>query len=223
MLSHEKGFSLIESAIALVIIGLLMGGMLKSQELITGARVRNLVSQHDKIRAAYFGFLDRYRALPGDYSAARVSIPGCGTCENGNGNGQILTNGAAILESVAAWEHLSKAGFIEDKYSYVAGDAVSPANTPANLYGSPMQLIYDNNYSDSSGITTNRNNLKTGNHLPSDVLAEIDRKVDDGRAIGGQIRYSNYGSAAAVAICTIASGAWNAAAPEPNCGAVSLL
>ena len=52
----------------LVIIGLLLGGVLKGQELITSARVRNLISQQDGVKAAYFGFLDRYRALPGDYS-----------------------------------------------------------------------------------------------------------------------------------------------------------
>ena len=55
---------------------LLLGGVLKGQELITSARVRNMISQQDGIKAAYFGFLDRYRALPGDYSAAVGNIKG---------------------------------------------------------------------------------------------------------------------------------------------------
>ena len=66
----QSGFTLIEIAIVLVIIGLLLGGVLKGQELITSARVRNLISQQDGVKAAYFGFLDRFRALPGDYSQA---------------------------------------------------------------------------------------------------------------------------------------------------------
>ncbi len=66
--THSKGFTLIEIAIVLVLIGLLLGGVLKGQELITSARVRNLISQQDGIKAAFFGFQDRYRALPGDYA-----------------------------------------------------------------------------------------------------------------------------------------------------------
>jgi prepilin-type N-terminal cleavage/methylation domain-containing protein len=221
MLRKQNGFSFIEISIVLVIIGLLLGGTLKGQELITGARVRHLVAQQDDIRAAYYGFLDRYRALPGDYIAARANIPNCNACENGNGNGQILTNGA-ILEYVAAWSHLSKAGFIAGSYNYVAGDVVDVTNTPVNSYGAMMQLIYDNGFSDV-GVATNRHNLKTGNNLPSNLLAEIDRKVDDSRATAGQLRYSNFGSAAAIAACTLASGVWNSNSPEANCGAVTLL
>ena len=60
-MEKQTGFTLIEIAIVLVIIGLLLGGVLKGQELITSARVRNIVSQQDGVKAAYFGFLDRYR------------------------------------------------------------------------------------------------------------------------------------------------------------------
>ena len=88
---RQTGFTLIEIAIVLVIIGLLLGGVLKGQELITSARVRNLISQQDGIKAAYFGFLDRFRALPGDYSQASTNIANVAAGANGNGNGQIRT------------------------------------------------------------------------------------------------------------------------------------
>ena len=79
---------LIEIAIVLVIIGLLLGGVLKGQELITGARVRNFIQQQDGVKAAYFGFLDRYRALPGDYTQALANIPNIGAvCTSAAGNG----------------------------------------------------------------------------------------------------------------------------------------
>src|SRR5574340_735598 len=109
---RQGGFTLIEIAIVLVIIGLLLGGVLKGQELITSARVRNMISQQDVIKAAYFGFLDRYRALPGDYADAKNNIKGVN--EVGNGNGQIETG----KESILAWDHLSKAGFINGSYTY---------------------------------------------------------------------------------------------------------
>jgi prepilin-type N-terminal cleavage/methylation domain-containing protein len=120
----QRGFTLIEIAIVLVIIGLLLGGVLKGQELITSARVRNLISQQDGIKAAYFGFLDRFRALPGDYTQASINIANVAATSNGNGNGQITVSGvsgATIDEHVAVWEHLSKAGFINGSYTYAAG------------------------------------------------------------------------------------------------------
>src|ERR1019366_8578554 len=105
----QTGFTLIEIAIVLVIIGLLLGGVLKGQELITSARVHNLASMQDGFKVAFFGFQDRFRALPGDYSQAVTNISGVtgGTCVapasagNGNGDGQILAD-----EATLAWEHL---------------------------------------------------------------------------------------------------------------------
>src|SRR5215210_5593314 len=117
MIKRESGFTLIEIAIVLVIIGLLLGGVLKGQELITGARVRNLIGQQDGIKAAYFGFLDRYRALPGDFKNAKTTIKD--TTENGDGDGQILNSGTT-KEGTLAWEHLAKAGFINGAYLYNA-------------------------------------------------------------------------------------------------------
>jgi prepilin-type N-terminal cleavage/methylation domain-containing protein len=216
----SKGFTLIEIAIVLVIIGLLLGGVLKGQELITSARVRNLISTQDGVKAAYFGFLDRYRALPGDYSQATTNIPGCTACQNGDNNGQILTNGA-IIESISAWEHLSKAGFITGSYVYAAAD--TPASTPTNPYGSFVQLIFDNAYRDGALDTgTARHNLKTGANIPSDLLAEVDRKIDDGIANTGQFRHSTFGATTYANCAVAATNAWQSQTPFATCGGASL-
>jgi prepilin-type N-terminal cleavage/methylation domain-containing protein len=218
-MKKQNGFTLIEIAIVLVIIGLLLGGVLKGQELITSARVRNLVSTQDGIKAAYFGFLDRYRALPGDYSGASANIPNCGTCQDGNNDGQILVFGA-IIESISTWEHLSKAGFMTGSFVYTA--TPTAANTPTNPYGTLMQLIFDNVYQDASPTT--RHNLKTGNNIPSDILAEVDRKMDDGLATGGQVRFSTFGGAVNTGqVCfNTTSNQWQSASPGGNCGAATL-
>ena len=54
----------------LVIVGLLLGGILKGRELINSARVRSLADTSSTIQAAYFGFIDRYRRVPGDWNAS---------------------------------------------------------------------------------------------------------------------------------------------------------
>lgn len=69
---NQRGFTLIEMSIVLVIIGLIVGGILKGQELIESSRQKNMVSQIDRIRAGVTAFSDRFKSLPGDYS--RVSM-----------------------------------------------------------------------------------------------------------------------------------------------------
>jgi prepilin-type N-terminal cleavage/methylation domain-containing protein len=229
----NQGFTLIEIAIVLVIIGLLLGGILKGQELITSARVRNLISQQDGTKAAFFGFQDRFRALPGDYAQAATTIACTPACSNGNGNGQVTANGTAgatIDEFIAAWEHLSKSGFINGSYTYAASPETT-TSAPVNPYSRYIQLVYDNVY---DGTPTLRHNIKTGNQVPSEILAEVDRKIDDGSAIGGGFRFSVYagGTGASAGTAPVGSGTcyvaaapnnWATVAPTTNCGGASLL
>jgi prepilin-type N-terminal cleavage/methylation domain-containing protein len=224
-MKRQSGFTLIEIAIVLVIIGLLLGGVLKGQELITSARVRNLIAQQDGVKAAYFGFLDRFRALPGDYPQATANITGA--TGFGNGNGQIEAaatpaSGSSVQEDIAVWEHLSRAGFINGAYTFAA--TYTTASAPTNPYTMFLQLRYDATYADA-GTATTRHNLKTGNQIPADILAEVDRKIDDGNAQLGTLRFTTLsatGTAPTAANCHTA-GAWIVTGTvEPNCGATSL-
>ncbi len=216
-LRKQRGFTLIEIAIVLVIIGLLLGGILQGQSLIDSARVRNLISQEDGIKAAFYGFQDRYRALPGDFTQATTQI--AGASQDGDGNGQITGT-----EAIAVWDHLSHAGFITGTYTYNATQ--SNTTTPTNPWGAYYELIYDNNYVDSSGTASARHNLKTGNKVPVNVIAELDRKVDDGNALRGTIRFSAYagsGTGPAAASCyDTTSGVWSVSGGDANCGAAIL-
>jgi prepilin-type N-terminal cleavage/methylation domain-containing protein len=171
---RSSGFTLIEMAIVLVIVGLLVGGVLSGQQLIQNARVRNLISQQDGVKAAFFGFQDRYRALPGDYASADSNI-NCVTftCLNGNGNGRIEAGVAgAIHEEILAWNHLSAAGFINGSYSMATSGVSTPApgNTPTNPFGTYVQLAYDGQWGVSSNLLgpnqVSRHTLKTGNQVP---------------------------------------------------------
>lgn len=239
MRKQQAGFTLIEIAIVLVIIGLLLGGVLKGQELITSARVRNLISTQDGIKAAYFGFLDRFRALPGDYTLATTNI--VGATANGNGNGRIETGAvgapapAGAEEHILTFEHLSRAGFINGTYTYAA--AATTATSPTNPYGVYMDLIYDGLYGAGTAATPSplRHNIKSGAQIPVEIIAEVDRKIDDGAPNTGAFQFSRYqgngaaiptDGAAATPACTsatTAAGVWNTINGSTNCGGVSLL
>jgi prepilin-type N-terminal cleavage/methylation domain-containing protein len=237
----QNGFTLIEIAIVLVIIGLLLGGVLKGQELITSARVRNLISQQDGIKAAFFGFQDRFRAYPGDYASAGTTLKcplagtGTNTCVNGDGDGVILQagKGDAAHEELLAWMHLGAAGFLNGSYALAsaADAAASETNSPKNPYNVFLQLEYDSNYIDTAATAPTRHNLKTGAQIPVEIVAEVDRKIDDGNAVRGSFRFSTYGgnapSPAASAVgaggCVVAAtGQWLVTEGATNCGGASL-
>src|SRR5258706_14251471 len=81
----ESGFTLVEIAIVLVIIGLLLGGVLKGQEMITQAKIKNVINDFNGVTAAVNSYQDRYRALPGDDLSAAGRWAGA---QAGSGNGQ---------------------------------------------------------------------------------------------------------------------------------------
>jgi len=236
MMRNSKGFTLIEIAIVLVIIGLLLGGVLKGQELITGARVRNLISQQDGIKAAFFGFQDRYRALPGDYASASSNI-NCNppVCVNGNGNGRIEQT-APDREDIIAWSHLTAAGFLNGSYTATSGSTTDPSDTsaPKNPYSIYLQIVYDGVYGTGTPGTPGpaKHNLKTGGQIPVEIIAEVDRKIDDGKPYSGAFQFSvyvptpiaNYTAplATGAGTCISASSTWDITSGSTNCGAASL-
>ena len=186
-LHAQKGFTLIEIAIVLVIIGLLLGGVLKGQELINTARVRALNNSVDGITAAWFSFQDRYRAYPGDYSAAAVNLQGGPA--NGDGNGRVDT----AAERGALWLHLESAGYITGGYNgtAIADDdeyVCNVATCPDNGFGTGMSIFHG---AEIQSSTVAAHELITGQGIPVDVLAELDRKVDDGDSITGLMQVGN--------------------------------
>ena len=229
----QHGFTLVEIAIVLVIIGLLLGGILRGQELIQNARVRNIIDQQNGIKAAFFGFQDRFRMIPGDLTAAQIAQVGSGVIvASAAGNGQIDAADAA-----AAFQNITITGFISCQTCNAAAAAASSAvNSPVNVYGGVLQLVTDTVYSTPTQILPGdgqiRHNIKTGNLSPSNVLYEADVKVDDGVPNGGQFRFSNWMAAGGVAP-TVAceNGAVSATTPwqttannfELNCGAATLI
>jgi type II secretory pathway pseudopilin PulG len=227
------GFTLLEFAVIVVIVGLMIVGVLKGQYLIHNARVHDIIAQQSAAEQAYLTFQDRYRALPGDYAEASVNI-GCAPCLNGNGNGRVeAATGGAIHEDILAWHHLTAAGFLRGDYR-MPDPAVSvpaPDNTPRNVFGGYLQIVFDSDWGYSAN-TTARHNIKTGNYVPAEVLAEVDRKIDDGAPGAGRFQFSTYAGTGAAPVggtaigCTNAdsiAAVWNARSGSDNCGAATLL
>jgi prepilin-type N-terminal cleavage/methylation domain-containing protein len=133
--SRQQGLTLVEVAITLVIIGLLIGGVLKGQQMITNAKVRKVESDLKGISAAILAYQDRYGVLPGDDPSAATRFPGTWTAaDNGNGNGVIAGSWNSTInanESRKIWKHLRGSGFLKGPVDA----SVAAYQQPAHPYG----------------------------------------------------------------------------------------
>lgn len=128
----QSGFTLVEIAIVLVIIGLLLGGVLKGQELINSAKVKNFAQDFRNIPLFIYGYQDKYKALPGDHAAVATAITGATaaspTTSLGNGVINGTWNSTTVTdESVLFWQHVRLAGL-------AAGPTAAPTSGTLNDY-----------------------------------------------------------------------------------------
>lgn len=235
MVNKQRGFTLVEIAIVLVIIGLLLGGILKGQELITAARVRNLGYQATSVQAAYYGFIDRYRQVPGDMLAAQVcnvigneapKCPGAGV--GGNGNGQI--DALNWNEAAAAWAHMAAAGFLQGRYPGEATATTYAAQptpaAPTNPWNGVLLLGRTADYMNVTPNPPPRLHLIMGRNVPVNIMRELDVKVDDSFPQTGILRsapatatgFPTVGDSAAACVTTTPTPLiWNIAANATDC------
>ena len=184
----QQGFTLVEIAIVLVIIGLLLGGILKGQEMITQAKIKNVIADFSGISAAYYGYQDRYRAIPGDDPCAGTPPSGF-TCTarwsgatSGNGNGQVAgkyNSQTATDESRLWWDHLRRAGF-------VSGSGTSqPFNAVTGLLG-----VQTGNAGATIGPTLGGFSglIVCSANLPDKIAIAVDTQMDDGNPQTGTVR-----------------------------------
>jgi prepilin-type N-terminal cleavage/methylation domain-containing protein len=182
----NRGFTLVEIATVLVIIGLLLGGILKGQEMITQAKIKNSIADFSGVSAAYYGYQDRYRAIPGDdpSAATRWTTPAPATAGNGNGivAGTYNNAGAvcvATVESCSWWDHLRRAGF-------VAGNGfLQPTNAFAGQLGVETG---DGAATPGPALGGFSGLIICSANIPDKVAIAMDTQMDDGLPGSGTVR-----------------------------------
>lgn len=164
----QRGFTLVEIAIVLVIIGLLLGAILKGQEMIKSAKVKRVVKQADELRAAAYTYQDLYKYLPGDDPNAQTRWPGV----DGNGDGGGTITGAEGTNYF--FDHLAAAGLISGSYT---GGALQPTHA----FGGNVWVVY----ATYGGKTVHWFNFE---NIPGSVARIIDLSYDDGVGNTGTIQ-----------------------------------
>lgn len=181
-MKKQAGFTLVEIAIVMVIIGLLLGGVLKGREIITNAKIKNLENDYQGVTAAIYSYQDRYRALPGDDSRVATRF-GLTAQQAGNGDGKItglFNSNTTTDESSKFWLHLRNAGL-------VAG-TVTDQQPPPNAFGG------------LTGVTTGAVNIPgliVGfGSIPQNIANIVESQQDDGVPTTGNIQALDSNAAA---------------------------
>ncbi|MDP1593166.1 MAG: prepilin-type N-terminal cleavage/methylation domain-containing protein [Gallionella sp.] len=175
--SKQSGFTLVELAIVLVIIGLILAAVLKGQEMIQNAKVKNVINDLQGVATAYYAYQDRYKAIPGDDAAAASHFNGT----NGGGDGLITgLYDAAVAPSLTAesnnfWQHTRMAGFMTG----------SGTNPPTNALGGVTGIQNGTSGTPIYGMT---GPAACVNNIPWKIALAVDITKDDGNSDTGTIR-----------------------------------
>ena len=213
---RQPGFTFIEIAVVLTVIGLLLGGILKGRELIDNARVRALENDIEGFRVSWLSFYERYRAYPGDFSRASAII--APDTVDGDGDGRVEDSGDSS-EVAAVWQHLAGSGFLQgpfdgaDTRSSNLACANGEETCPTNPYGGYYKIAFGNRSDDEDA--PNRHELITGGLIPARILALLDLRLDDGDPEKGDLRAHSASSS----VC-VADGKWNLIDEVGDCAAV---
>ncbi|MDI6746011.1 MAG: prepilin-type N-terminal cleavage/methylation domain-containing protein [Rhodocyclaceae bacterium] len=196
-MNKQSGFTLVEIAIVLVIIGLLLGGVLKGQELINSAKVKNFAQDFKQVPLFIYGYQDKYKRLPGDDNGAVARFGA--TTVDGDGNGAIAGNYNSTTladESVRFWQHVRMAGLAAGSADF---SSLANAGLPTNADGGRIGIQMATPITNMTGSY-----FVCSEGIQGKFAKQLDITLDDGNTATGSLRVTaqGYDGTAQAAVAT---------------------
>ena len=213
MKSQQSGFTLVEIAIVLVIIGLLLGGILKGQELINSAKVKNLANDFRTIPTYIYAYQDKFKSLPGDDVSVTTHVTG-GTAGTGGTLGNGVIEGAwnvaetGTVESNIFWQHVRLANLAAGPTTPAAG--FGPTNAVGGRIGLSSATAAQIQI---TGMTGTYQICSSG--ILGKFAKQLDIQMDDGNTAAGSLRAVADG--AAIPTAAVATASIDDATPYTVC------
>jgi len=228
----ERGFSLVELAITVSIVGIILIGVVKGQEVINNARATAMIAEVKSIKSAISSFNSTYGSYPGDI--LNVALLSCGNCVAGTGNRRVIIDQTAAEDGTVNpnWDTITSSGNTTETFQFWRQLGVTELITNVtvgsntNAFGSSHPVTrmgggYDAFF--DSDFRPNAVNIgSTGHFLRASfgaignvwtrgvtspfVASSIDRKIDDGLPYAGQMMAAGAGCAPTGTGTTAASG-----------------
>jgi prepilin-type N-terminal cleavage/methylation domain-containing protein len=209
---RNNAFTLVELAIVIVIIGLLVGGVLQGQELITQAKIRAQIKQLAEYDTAIISFKGKYGFLPGDIPYDLIGRYGLvdrylGNTNIHNGNG-LVNDSAGSAPMTHAWgealfffRHLEKSKLIKASFPRTGNQYAVGLQFPLAKLGNGGFLytsMADGNLYAFLGLNKKDDDAVSNIHnmaalsiaplLSTNEAFGIDDKIDDGNPLLGKVR-----------------------------------
>ncbi len=187
--NQQSGFTLIEIAIVLVIIGLLLAAVLQGQEMINSAKVKNLATDFRQIPIYIYSYLDRFRELPGDDPRVVANVTGTLATSPAGVQGNSVINGlwnssTSTDESFLFWQHVRLAGLAAGPTD-IANSSYIPRNADNGIMGIQSNVGF---------VTITAPTAMTGTYIICSegilgkFVKQLDVTLDDGETSTGSVR-----------------------------------
>ncbi len=192
---YEKGFTLTEMSIVVVIVAFVVTAFMYGKDLIGQTKTLSVIRDYNNYKSAIDNFKFKYNAVPGDFADAKSYWGSCldvgGNLCNGDGDGKIVV---AANENGRAWQHLTLSKLVDEKYEggIINSSSIAGVHYPkSEVKAAGYDLLNKSNDEENFKVALTLGKTGSTGVNQSSLLAidawGIDHKIDDGIALSGHV------------------------------------